>query len=122
MSKFVVLVCGGRNYADETRVQEVLDEYRAKYNFSLLVEGGANGADCMAHHWARRNKVETVREDADWSQYGKAAGPIRNQAMLDKYQPDLVIAFPGGRGTEDMVNKATKFGVQQIVRVEGRNL
>lgn len=43
--------------------------------------------------------------------YGKSAGPIRNQTMLDDGKPDLVLAFPGGRGTADMVAKAEKHGI-----------
>lgn len=42
---------------------------------------------------------------------GKAAGPIRNQRMLDEGKPDLVVAFPGGRGTADMVRRAKAAGV-----------
>ena len=42
---------------------------------------------------------------------GYRAGPIRNQEMLDKGKPDLVIAFPGGKGTADMVGRALRTGV-----------
>jgi hypothetical protein len=48
---------------------------------------------------------------ADWS-IGRKAGPIRNQRMLDEHAPDLVVAFPGGRGTADMVRRARKSGVE----------
>ena len=47
---------------------------------------------------------------ADWTKHGKAAGPIRNQKMLDEC-PDLVVAFPGGKGTADMVRRAMKAGI-----------
>jgi hypothetical protein len=42
----------------------------------------------------------------DWKTHGKAGGPIRNQMMLDDYKPQVVIAFPGGSGTADMVRRA----------------
>lgn len=42
---------------------------------------------------------------------GKAAGPIRNQRMLDDGKPDRVLAFPGGRGTANMVKLAKAAGV-----------
>ncbi len=45
-----------------------------------------------------------------WERHGRAAGVIRNQAMLD-YGIDLVLAFPGGRGTADMVRRARSAGV-----------
>lgn len=58
--------------------------------------------------------VSCLTEIADWSKYGKAAGPMRNQKMLDEYKPDLVVALPGGRGTADMVSRARVAGVEVI--------
>ncbi|HVM95122.1 MAG TPA: hypothetical protein VMT89_01980, partial [Candidatus Acidoferrales bacterium] len=52
---------------------------------------------------------------ADWRRNGRAAGPIRNQQMLTEGKPDLVVAFPGGRGTRDMVNKAKAANVAVTV-------
>jgi hypothetical protein len=54
---------------------------------------------------------------ADWTRHGKAAGPKRNQLMLDKEKPDLVIAFPGGKGTADMVARAKAQGFK-VMEVE----
>jgi hypothetical protein len=50
---------------------------------------------------------------ADWETHGRAAGPIRNQAMLDEGKPYLVIAFWDGKskGTLDMISRATRAGV-----------
>ena len=42
----------------------------------------------------------------------KSAGHIRNQVMLDKGKPDVVVAFPGGRGTADMVRRAEGAGIE----------
>jgi hypothetical protein len=49
---------------------------------------------------------------AQWDRYGEAAGPIRNAWMLEFGKPDLVVAFPGGRGTADMISKARKAGIE----------
>jgi len=51
---------------------------------------------------------------AKWSKHGRAAGPIRNQEMIDECKPDLVVAFPGGRGTADMVRRAKAAGIRVI--------
>ena len=51
-------------------------------------------------------KIDVLWFDADWQKYGRAAGPIRNKQMLDEGSPDLVIAFAGGRGTENMVKQS----------------
>jgi hypothetical protein len=50
---------------------------------------------------------------ANWRKYGPAAGPIRNQQMLD-WGPDLVVAFAGGTGTAGMVALARAAGVPVI--------
>jgi len=43
---------------------------------------------------------------ADWGKYSKSAGYIRNKQMLAEGKPDLVVAFPGGKGTANMVKLA----------------
>lgn len=48
---------------------------------------------------------------ADWNLYGKAAGAIRNTAMLDDHTPTLVVAFPDGKGTANMVRQAMARGI-----------
>lgn len=106
-----VLVCGGRTYDDFTHLQKTLDEIDALMPITELIHGGARGADRLADYWARSRGLTPRVFLADWDEHGKAAGPIRNQKMLDKGKPDLVIAFPGGRGTADMVSRAMKAGV-----------
>ena len=104
-----VLVCGGRDYHNSNHVNDALSEIRP----SVVIEGGARGADFLAADWARANlgvdALITFR--ADWERNGKAAGPIRNQKMLDEGKPDLVVAFPGGRGTADMISRAIRAGI-----------
>jgi len=107
-----VLVCGGRDYADRERVFKELDGIHAETLIDTLIEGGASGADDIAAAWTVENEdVELQTFHADWNKHGKAAGPIRNQQMIDEGKPDLVLAFPGGRGTADMVRRAKKAGV-----------
>lgn len=103
-----VLVCGGRDYDDAARVAAEL----RKVNPSIIIEGGATGADYCAAHWAAKAGVLVETFAADWKTHGRAAGPIRNQRMIDEGKPDLVIAFPGGRGTADMVRRARKAGIE----------
>ena len=105
-----VLVCGGRNFKDEAAVFQTLDQIGG---VAHLIEGGAKGADTLARLWANRNlgPDQLTTFEAEWRVHGKAAGAIRNQRMLDEGKPDLVVAFPGGRGTADMVRRAERAGV-----------
>lgn len=109
-----VLVCGGRDYADADYVNGLLDNIHRRKRIDVLIHGGAPGADTMAHEWAVSRAVARMVFPADWKAHGRAAGPIRNQQMIDEGMPDLVVAFPGGRGTRDMARRAKKAGIQLI--------
>ncbi len=115
----IILVCGGRDYKDFQKVIDTLDGIVKYKNASgevsgiVIIHGGAMGADTYAALWAKMNRFVALAYPADWKKHGKAAGPIRDQEMLDQ-RPDIVVAFPGGRGTADMVSRAKKAGVKVI--------
>lgn len=101
-----VLVCGGRNFFDRRALYARLDALHAERPITFLIAGGAKGVDSLAADWASYRQIQKQIFNADWERDGKAAGPIRNQRMLDEGKPDLVVAFPGGKGTADMVRRA----------------
>lgn len=109
-----VLVCGGREYADHAHVRDVLCEIDAKTPILCIIHGGAPGADSLGQWWADGAGCRVEVYPAAWQTHGKAAGPLRNQRMVDEGKPDLVVAFPGGRGTADMVRRAEKAGIPVI--------
>ena len=108
-----VLVCGGRAYDDAQTIASLLNGFWSD-GMDVLIHGGASGADRLAALWAEARKIPTETYLANWKAYGKAAGPMRNQRMLVEGKPDVVVAFPGGRGTADMVNRARRAGVSII--------
>lgn len=115
------LVCGGRGYADRAAIHAVLR--RLSFDGPGVVgilHGAAPGADTLAAEWAKTNRVSAKAVPAEWARFGKAAGPVRNQMMLDAHPGHilLVVAFPGGRGTLDMVERAYAQGLP-VVRVAG---
>ena len=101
-----VIVCGGREFADYQLLRAVLQSL----NLSVVVQGAARGADRLAARAARELGVETVSCPANWDEYPRRAGIIRNREMLE-HEPDAVIAFEGGPGTANMVNIADKAGI-----------
>ena len=102
-----VLVCGGRAYADQAHLDASLDALHAARPLTLLIHGAALGADSLAAWWAEKRGIAVRAFPTAWDLHDKAAGPMRNQQMLDEGRPDIVVAFPGGRGTADMVERAT---------------
>ncbi|AWL03387.1 DUF2493 domain-containing protein [Massilia oculi] len=107
-----LLVCGGRDFKNVSRVRHVLHAIHAKRAVTLLIEGGAAGADRLAREWAVENGIPVQTFQADWKAHGKAAGPIRNGRMINEGKPDGVCAFPGGRGTANMVEQALEAGIK----------
>lgn len=103
-----VLVCGGRDFNDAALVERTLCGLRPCPE--VIISGGAPGADHLAALWAE-HYAESEVYHAEWRRYGNRAGPIRNQRMIDEGKPDLVVAFPGGRGTADMVRRAERHGI-----------
>lgn len=110
-----VLVCGGRNYGNIKAVFDTLDQLQPEPE--LIIHGSASGADRIAQTWSDSAGVCCLAFPAKWRLHGRAAGPIRNQAMIDEGKPDLVIAFPGGAGTADMVRRAreARIPIMQVV-------
>lgn len=107
-----ILVCGDRNWHQVVPLFVVMDEIASEYDWDVeVIEGQAPGADLMSREWAESRVLPVHPFPADWNRYGKAAGPKRNQQMLD-FGPDLVVAFhqdlEHSRGTGDMVRRALR--------------
>ena len=114
-----VLVCGGRDYADRDHLNAELDRLHAERTFTLVIAGGARGADTLAAEWAASRGVPCDVYMADWEGLGRKAGPIRNGRMLAEGKPDLVVGFPGGRGTAHMCRIAREAGVE-VIEIAGK--
>jgi hypothetical protein len=125
-----ILVCGGRGYSDRHALYRTLDRLYAKTPVTLLIHGGAHGADALAAAWAKTRTIPVDPYPADWAdvshrdaiikysssgrRYDARAGFRRNQLMIDRGRPDLVVAFPGGSGTRDMVARAQAAGIRVV--------
>jgi len=106
-----LLVTGDREWTDKSTIEAAFDNLKP----SLVIHGGARGADLIAVLVAIDRGIPTIRFNADWTRYHKGAGPIRNQQMLDEGQPDCVVYFHNNleisKGTKDMVQRSRKAGL-----------
>lgn len=106
-----IIVCGGRDYQDRRHVFKVLDHIHTLRSIAEVIQGECpTGADRWAREWAVGYGIPLTRCRAEWEKHGKRAGPLRNRHMLT-LKPDGVVAFPGGRGTDDMCKAAAEAGV-----------
>jgi len=107
-----ICICGGRDYFNAEKVNEVLD-YAYKRKPFVLISGGATGADTLGIQWARSREVPVEVYPAQWRLYGRRAGPMRNLQMIGT-GIDVLLAFPGGRGTQHMMLACLKHGIKVI--------
>ncbi len=111
-----VLVCGDRNWTDGQAIERELLKLCRQTLVSRVIHGAARGADTLAGRAAKNLYIPQIPFPAQWDKYGRAAGPIRNQQMLDDGRPDLVLAFheniKASKGTKDMVRRAKKAGIE----------
>jgi hypothetical protein len=79
---------------------------------SWVITGGARGVDAYAATESMRLGYSAKVIRADWDQYGKRAGFVRNLQMLDE-APAAVLAFHWGnsKGTAHTIREAYKRGI-----------
>jgi hypothetical protein len=111
------LVCGGRTYSDREFLFDKLTELHRASPIVFVATGGAWGADQLAQDWAQENRISFKAWLPRWHVHGLAAGPMRNQAMLDEGRPDLVVVFPGGRGTDDILRRARQVAERRALSI-----
>lgn len=113
-----ILVTGSRTLPSETRVCETLDAYTRNHPDPVVVVHGdcPTGTDQFAKHWASSTGAQQEPYPAQWTQHGRAAGPLRNQHMVD-CGADLCLAFPtpDSRGTWDCIRRARAAGIPVAV-------
>lgn len=104
-----VLICGGRDYHLTRDDRQWLFAKLREVGATRVIHGAARGADRESAAVAQQMRLKVTPFAANWVEDGRrSAGPIRNQRMLDVGKPDFVIAFPGGTGTADMLQRARR--------------
>lgn len=123
----ILIICGGRTYAKYGLIDAAI--HAEKSQIRALVIGDAKGADAHAKNSAVLRKILFERLEADWKVYGRSAGTLRNEAMLQKarelvelhpndtielwaFRDDLFAPDPntGGNGTLDMCGRVLSSG------------
>lgn len=112
------IIAGGRDIPEDQHYWPLLDHLRERHGIDEVVCGGARGGDTVGRLWAEARSIPVTMFPADWSKDGRAAGPIRNQRMAE--YGEMLVALPGGRGTADMLRRAT--GRMRVIDVQRHGL
>lgn len=115
---FRVIIAGKRSFNDYDTFRDVCDNILADKCLThkiVIVSGGADGADTLGERYAQERGYGLQRFPADWQQYGRAAGPIRNRQMADN--ADALIAFWDGesKGTKNIIETARRIGLMERI-------
>jgi hypothetical protein len=108
-----ILICGSRDWIDKQVIMQHIMAFHEIDGVQCVIEGGARGADRLGREVAEELKIPVITEPADWDKYGKMAGPIRNQAMINKHNPTFCLAYPlpQSRGTLDMITRCKRANI-----------
>ena len=120
MNSLKVIVAGGRDFTNATLMAIVLNnlqdvDHVIEIEKLTLICGMARGADLTAYSLFKEAGLPVEEYPADWDQYGKQAGYIRNTQMADV--ADMLIAFWDGcsSGTNHMITTARKHNLNVLV-------
>ena len=117
---YYVLISGKRDFTDYIVFRYILDKSLASINDKIIIiEGGARGTDALAKQYATERHYDFIEFPADWDNYGKAAGIIRNDEMVNfiKNKSCKALFFWDGqsRGTGDCLRRAIKAGIEHEI-------
>ena len=115
---FKVIIAGTRTFQDYSMLEAHTDYMLSRIEDSIeIVSGGARGADELGEQYAKARNYRIKKFPADWEQYGKRAGVIRNAAMAE--YADALLAYWDGqsRGTKNMIDEATARGLKVSIKI-----
>lgn len=102
-------IVGSRNFTDYKRFSQIID--KVKTQVTLIVSGGARGADTLAERYAKEKAIPYLIFPADWDKHGKKAGMLRNQDIVDNADGMVAFLAPESRGTKDSIKRAERKGI-----------
>jgi hypothetical protein len=109
-----ILITGSRDWSDADLLRRVVLRMLAvSTQDAVLVHGGCRGVDVdAARLWREAGRPVEVHA-AEWDVHGRAAGPIRNQLMVD-LGADMCVALirDGSRGASQCADAAERAGIQ----------
>lgn len=110
-----LIIAGGRTFNDYELLEKEASAYVSelqKLDEIQIVSGGAKGVDTLGERFAQERILDLKIFEADWSKFGRSAGPKRNAEMAD-YATHLLSFWDGeSKGTKSMINLAKKKGLE----------
>ena len=106
-------VVGSRGFNNYILFEKTMAEFNL--NISLIISGGAKGADTFAEIWANKNKKELIIYKPEWNKYGKSAGIIRNRKIVEECNYCLIFWDGISKGTKSSIDFCKKFSIDHKI-------
>ena len=105
------IVAGSRDFNDYELLKSEMDAILRFYDIKTevtIISGGCRGADALGERYARENGIPLEIFEAEWDKYGRAAGPIRNEKMVEYSNAVICFWDNKSRGTFSLIKLANK--------------
>jgi len=107
----MLLVTGSRTINDLPFIIDCLKETKEIYDYDTILTGGAGGVDWLAELYGRRNKINTFVVYPKWHKYGRRAGIMRNNDMVEMANQGIAIWDGISKGTKHCISQLKKKGI-----------
>lgn len=119
-----VIIAGSRNINNQKLIEDAINE--SGFEITQVISGGCRGVDKGGEFWAANNNIPCRIISANWDQFGKSAGFIRNENMSNI--AEALIALweidengNGSKGTRNMINIARNKNLKVFVKEIRKN-
>ena len=98
-----IIVAGSREIDSRDLIYSELLKLSDQIDITEIVSGKARGPDTIGEEWANLERIPVKEFPADWDNWGKSAGFIRNEEMAN-YADELFAFWDGkSQGTKHMI-------------------
>jgi len=108
-----VIIAGSRTINDYSLLEKVIKD--SEFAINEVICGNAKGVDKLGEQWAKRHNMPIKYFEPEWDLYGKAAGVMRNQEMVDYADALIAIQEKKSKGTEDIIRRARHDNIKLYV-------
>lgn len=110
-------IVGSRDFTNYNFLRDTLEQNPLikRLHIKKIITGDAKGVDSLARQYALEKSIYCVAYQAIWAEHGFAAGPIRNQQIIN--DSDILVAFWDGnsKGTKNSIELAIKKKIPLVI-------
>lgn len=108
-------IVGSRLFTQEVLAKSIIYDYCSIWYPDTIVSGGARGPDAYGKEFAFEHGLDYIEHPAQWHEYGKSAGMVRNEYIAQDCDEALIFWDYNSKGTMNMINQLWKYRKNMLV-------